>query len=41
VTGATDGSETEVIDGALRPGDEVVVDVATAPPGRRSAEARG
>jgi HlyD family secretion protein len=41
VTGATDGNETEVVDGALRPGDEVVVDVATAPSGRRSAEARG
>jgi HlyD family secretion protein len=41
VTGATDGSVTEVIAGELRPGEEVVVDIATAPSGRRGAEARG
>lgn len=30
-TGATDGRSTEVAGGALRPGDEVIVDVATTP----------
>ena len=35
VTGATDGTSTEIVDGALRPGDEVVVDIATG------VEARG
>ena len=35
VTGATDGTSTEIVDGALRPGDQVVVDIATG------AEARG
>jgi HlyD family secretion protein len=40
-TGATDGTFTEIVEGALRPGDEVVVDIATAGAGRGGAEARG
>ena len=40
VTGASDGSSTEIVDGALRPGDEVIVDIATGAQAR-GAEARG
>jgi HlyD family secretion protein len=34
-SGATDGRSTEILGGELRPGDEVIVDVATATEGRR------
>ena len=32
VLGASDGSRTEVVDGGLRPGDQVIVDLRTAEP---------
>jgi HlyD family secretion protein len=34
VLGATDGSRTEIVDGELRPGEEVIVDVQTPPEAR-------